>query len=79
MNDAPIDLALRHLSETRNILALLITSSESFDYPKAKEALGKLQRKMKELGDAQAALVTLWQPADNNVMPVRFPERGARD
>jgi hypothetical protein len=56
MNVDPTDLALRHICETRRLLESLITSSESFDYQKAKLTLGALQEKARELGKVQAAL-----------------------
>lgn len=56
MHTDPVDLALRHVSETKHLLETLITSSESFDYPAAKLALKALQRKSRELAKAQAEL-----------------------
>src|SRR5690606_9011647 len=52
----PLDLAIRKISETRNLLALVITSSESFDYLKAKAALAELQLKIRDLARLQAKL-----------------------
>ena len=56
MHCNPIDLALKHVSETKHLLDALITSSESFDYRKAKLALKELQEKSRELGKVQAEL-----------------------
>jgi hypothetical protein len=52
----PLSLAIKEISETRRLLEELITSSESFDYPKAKLALKELQRKERELAKVQARL-----------------------
>ena len=52
----PVDIALQHVSETKNLLDALITSSESFDYRKAKSALKALQRKTHELGKLKVEL-----------------------
>ena len=57
MHCNPVDLALKHVSETKHLLDALITSSESFDYHKAKRALKALQEKSRELGRARAALL----------------------
>jgi hypothetical protein len=56
MKENPLDLALRHVFETRSLLESLITSSESFDYIKAKEALLELQKKSRQLAKVQAQL-----------------------
>ena len=57
MNRHPIDLALQHVSETRHLLDALITSSESFDYQKAKLALKELEKKSRELARVRAELL----------------------
>ena len=49
-------LALRTISEARRILEEVVTSSESFDYPKAKAGLKELQRMIRELGREEARL-----------------------
>jgi hypothetical protein len=53
---APTRLALRTISETRRILEGVVTSSESFNYPKAKEGLKELRRMIRELGREEARL-----------------------
>ena len=71
MNCNPVDLALKHVSETKHLLEALITSSESFDYQKAKLALKALQQKSRELAKARAELLahaTAAMPA--NVVPL---------
>lgn len=50
----PIPVAIRHVAETRRLLEDLITSSESFDYLRAKRALRLLRRKLHELRRVQA-------------------------
>jgi len=56
MNRNPVDIALQHVSETKHLLDALITSSESFDYQKAKSALKALERKSRELGQLRVEL-----------------------
>ena len=56
MNCDPLDLALQHVSETKHLLDALLTSSEGFDYQKAKLALQALRRKSRELTRLQAEL-----------------------
>lgn len=57
MNRNPVDVALQHVNETKHLLDALITSSETFDYPKAKLALQTLQKKSRELGKLRATLL----------------------
>ncbi|MDB6026830.1 MAG: hypothetical protein JWM68_3053 [Verrucomicrobiales bacterium] len=73
MNAAPLDLALKHISETRHLLEMLILSSESFDYPKAKLALKELERKTRDLAKIQAALSNekRVEPANITFVPFR--------
>jgi hypothetical protein len=72
MTGEPLDLALRHVSETKNLLETLITSSESFDYPKAKLALKELQRKTRELAKLQAELQAGRRASAGNVVAISF-------
>ena len=44
----PLSIALKEIVEAKEILESLITSSESFDYLKAKAAIGELNRKIRE-------------------------------
>lgn len=55
MND-PLSVALREVTETRRLVETLITSSESFDYPKAKLALRDLNRKVRDLAKVEARM-----------------------
>lgn len=57
MNRNPVDVALQHVSETKSLLESLLTSSESFDYPKAKAALKALEKKTRELARLRAELL----------------------
>jgi len=56
MNLDPLSRALQEITETRRLLETLITSSESFDYPKAKIALRQLGRKVRDLRKHEAVL-----------------------
>jgi hypothetical protein len=76
ITETPTELAIRHIAEAHRLLATVVTSSESFDYPKAKQALSELEKKIRELGRAQAYLQqqeTKFQPP--NV--VSFPSNEA--
>jgi hypothetical protein len=57
MNRNPVDVALQHVSETKHLLDALLTSSESFDYPTAKQALKALHKKSRELAKVRAELL----------------------
>ena len=72
----PIDIAIRKISETRHLLALVVTSSENFDYPKAKAALGELELKLRELGRIQSRLETGNTENRQGVVPLRIMKQG---
>jgi len=74
VNADPVDVALREIGETKRLLELLITSSESFDYPRAKAALVELQGKVKALGKMKARLSERCTPVLQQVIP--FPPNG---
>ena len=78
MNCNPIDVALQHVSETKHWLDALITSSESFDYPKAKLALQALQKKSRELGRLRAKLLSDLTDVPQNLLALpahELPQR----
>ena len=54
MNIDPLSTALTEIAETKHLLEQLITSSESFDYVKAKSVLTELNRKVRALGKLQS-------------------------
>ncbi len=56
MNPDPLSIALQEITETRRLLETLITSSETFDYPKAKVTLQQLTRKVRDLHKREAEL-----------------------
>ena len=56
MNPDPLSFALQEITEARRLLETLITSSETFDYPKAKVALEQLTRKVRDLRKREAEL-----------------------
>jgi hypothetical protein len=56
MTPDPLSIALQEITEARRLLETLITSSESFDYPKAKVTLQQLTRKVRELRKHEAQL-----------------------
>lgn len=67
----PLDLAIRKISETRHLLALVVTSSENFDYPKAKSALADLELKIRELARIQSKLESANIKPRQAVIPFR--------
>jgi hypothetical protein len=52
----PIELALREIAETKDLLEALTTSAEFFDYAGAKAAIELLQNKVRRLGNVQTQL-----------------------
>ena len=60
----PGQLALRSIAEARHILTEVVTSSESFNYRKAKEGLKELDRIIRELGREEARLRAAGNPSD---------------
>jgi hypothetical protein len=77
MND-PLSVALREITETRRMLETLITSSESFDYPKAKIALGELNRKVRELAKLEGRLQAKFPVSDPKIHVLDFSKTDAR-
>ncbi len=69
----PLDSALKSVKETRLLLEKLIVSSESFDYPTAKAALGDLQKKAKNLARLQAKFERLKTSQEPRLKIVRLP------
>jgi len=65
MNPDPLSVALREVTDCKRLLETLITSSETFDYPKAKVALKQINRKVRELGKLQ----TQWQEQLERLQP----------
>jgi hypothetical protein len=76
MNPDPLSLALREITETRRLLETLITSSETFDYPKAKVALRELDRKVRELANLEGRLVAELKPSDPKIHVLDFSKPG---
>src|SRR5262249_36601780 len=74
MNADPVDVALREIAATKRLLELLITSSESFDYPRAKATLVELKSKVRVLGKLKARLVEHRAGVPPQV--IRFPGLG---
>lgn len=77
----PLTTALRSVAETKHLVEALIFSSESFDYPKAKKTLSRLERKVKELGRLQAEMESLAQMRQPNIQVVNFratPQQAAQ-
>ena len=72
MNVDPVSLALQNITETRHLLQTIITSSESFDYIKAKATLDLLDKKIKHLAKVQAQLQAAARPIAPNVRVVDF-------
>lgn len=54
--DTPALLALRTVTRARQVLEQVVTSSESFDYRKAKQGLHELQHLIRELGREEVRL-----------------------
>src|SRR5438874_1595145 len=67
---ASIPVAVDALVEVRAVLERVVVSSESFDYPAAKEALALLEKKIRYLGKIESSLRTL-----DPLVRHRFDER----
>jgi ubiquinone/menaquinone biosynthesis C-methylase UbiE len=78
MQTDALDIALRHVAETKNLLGTLIVSSESFDYVQAKKTLRLLERKLKDLSKAQRELQSGKNALHLNVLPVDFSAKKSR-
>jgi hypothetical protein len=72
MNVDPVSLALQNITETKRLVQTLITSSESFDYLKAKATLDLLDRKIIHLAKIQAQLQAANTHTASNVCVVDF-------
>ena len=72
MNSDPIELALREITDAKQLLEAVITSSEAFDYVRAKATLDELRLKIKVLGRRQAELMEQRSPLMTHIIP--FPE-----
>ena len=70
----PLAIALKEITETRRLLALLIKSSEGFDYPTAKLALCELDKKMRRLARVETEL-TAMTSTPPNVQKISFESR----
>lgn len=68
----PLDLALREIAATRHLVEALVTSSESFDYLRARATLQELQAKVRVLAKLQARLCAQ-QSAHMQERIVQFP------
>ena len=72
MNNDPMGVALREVTEAKNLLEALITSSESFDYLQAKVVLRKLNRKIRELGRFQSRYQARQSSSATNIYVLDF-------
>ncbi|MGZ4962523.1 MAG: hypothetical protein ACXWKG_14000 [Limisphaerales bacterium] len=72
MNVDPVSLALQNITETKHLLQMLITSSESFDYIKAKATLQLLDKKVTHLAKVQRQLQATNRASAANVRVVDF-------
>jgi len=78
MNLDPLSIALREVTDCKRLLETLITSSETFDYPKAKVALKQLNRKARELGKLQTELERELKLARPNIHVLDFSKTAAQ-
>lgn len=68
----PLEVALFHLRASHRSLDGLITSSESFNYFQAKEALTQLQKDIQALSATKAAFEELKRSRHDNIRVVDF-------
>ena len=74
----PLGTALKQIAEAKNLLEKLITSSETFDYPRAKVALKQLQRKVRELARLEAKYQRDQHASQPNICVLDFKAPGPR-
>ena len=74
MSREPMEIALREITDTKRLLEALITSSQSFDYVRAKAILEELRLKVKVLGRFQAELMTQQPPVSEHIIPFPFSD-----
>lgn len=75
MNCDPLEIALREVTDTKRLLDALITSSESFDYVRAKATLEELRLKVRVLSRVQADLGARQTPLPDHIIPFPMAER----
>jgi hypothetical protein len=78
MTPDPLSIALREVTDCKRLLETLLTSSETFDYPKAKVALKQLDRKARELGKMQTELEREVKLARPHIHVLDFSKAEAR-
>ena len=78
MNLDPLSIALREVTDCKRLLETLITSSETFDYPKAKVALKQLNRKVRELGKVRTELERELKLSRPNIHVLDFAKTDVR-
>jgi len=77
----PLSTALKEIIETKELLDSLITSSETFDYLKARAALKELNRKARDLVRLRAKFESLQRssPPNIHVLDFKVARPGVRD
>jgi hypothetical protein len=75
MNSDPVDVALREITDTKRLLEALLTSSERFDYQRAKATVEELRLKIRVLGRLELSLMAARSPARDRIIP--FPQMGS--
>jgi hypothetical protein len=77
MNCDPLEVALREVTDTKRLLDALITSSESFDYLRAKATLEELRLKVRVLSRVQAELSACQVAIPDHIIPFPLSERAS--
>ena len=73
-------MALRRITEARQILEEVVVSSENFDYRRAKSGLKEMQKMIRELGREEARLRSVSIcPEGAGAELVTFPGSGQSD
>jgi hypothetical protein len=78
ISSEPMEIALREITDTKRLLEGLITSSQSFDYVRAKATFEELRLKVKVLGRFQAELIAQQPPVSEHIIPFPFSDSRAR-
>ena len=75
MNSDPLELALREVTDTKRLLEALITSSETFDYGRAKATLQELNVKVRTLSRMQTEFLDGRPAIPERIIPFPGPSR----
>jgi hypothetical protein len=72
----PLAIALKEITEAKDLLQSLVISSEQFDYVQAKGGLKKLNRKIRDLRRTETEFKALLAARTPNLRVIDFQQSG---